>query len=231
MDLTFLTVNFIIKEITRMICQVEDGPLELVPRQGPLILVCNHINFLEVPLMFTHLQPRPLTGYAKAEAWDNQAIGWLFNKWEAIPIRRGEADMEALRQGLLVLEQGKILTITPEGTRTGDGRLQRGHPGVSLLALRSGAPLLPLVYFGHENYAQNLKKLRRSGFHINVGKPFRLSALDEKVTSDVRQQMADEIMYQLAALLPEKYRGEYSDLTKATTRYLVFENPVPPSLS
>jgi 1-acyl-sn-glycerol-3-phosphate acyltransferase len=181
--------------------------------------------------MYTHLQPRPLTGYAKAEAWDNQAIGWLFNKWEAIPIRRGEADMEALRQGLLVLEQGKILTITPEGTRTGDGRLQRGHPGVSLLALRSGAPLLPLVYFGHENYAQNLKKLRRSGFHINVGKPFRLSALDEKVTSDVRQQMADEIMYQLAALLPEKYRGEYSDLTKATTKYLVFENPVPPSLS
>ena len=108
--------------------------------------------------MFTHLQPRPLTGYAKAEAWDNQAISWLFDTWEAIPIRRGEADMEALRQGLRVLEQGKILTITPEGTRTGDGKLRRGHPGVSLLALHSGAPLLPLVYYGHENYVQNLKK-------------------------------------------------------------------------
>jgi 1-acyl-sn-glycerol-3-phosphate acyltransferase len=224
MNLTFHIINFFIKGVTRLICQVDAEQLAQVPKKGPLILVCNHVNFVEVPLMFTHLQPRPLTGYAKAESWDNAAMGWLLNLWEAIPIRRGEADTEALRQGLKVLEEGKILTITPEGTRTGNGCLQRGHPGVVLLALRSGAPLLPLVYFGHENYEQNLKKLRRSEFHIKVGKLFRLTLPDGKVKNEVRQEIADEIMYQLASLLPDKYRGVYADLSKATTKYLVFED-------
>jgi 1-acyl-sn-glycerol-3-phosphate acyltransferase len=224
MSLTFHIVNFFVKGVTRLICRVDADQLAQVPKKGPLILVCNHVNFIEVPLMFTHLQPRPVTGFAKAEAWDNPAVGWLFNTWEAIPIRRGEADTEALRQGLRVLEEGKILTITPEGTRTGNGCLQRGHPGVVLLALRSGAPLLPAVYYGHENYEQNLKKLRRSEFHVNVGKPFRLTAPDGKVKNEVRQKMADEIMYQLASLLPEMYRGIYADLSKATTKYLVFDD-------
>jgi len=224
MSLTFHIVNFFVKGVTRLICQVDADQLAQVPKKGPLILVCNHVNFVEVPLMFTHLQPRPVTGFAKAEAWDNPTIGWLFNTWEAIPIRRGEADTEALRQGLRILEEGKILTITPEGTRTGNGCLQRGHPGVVLLALRSGAPLLPLAYYGHENYEQNLKKLRRSEFHVNVGKSFKLTAPEGKVKNEVRQEMADEIMYQLASLLPEMYRGVYADLSKAATKYLVFES-------
>ncbi len=224
MNLTFRTVNFVVKGFMRLICQIEAEQLAQIPKKGPLILVCNHVNFVEVPLMFTHLQPRPVTGFAKAKSWDNPMIGWLFNTWEAIPIRRGEADTEALRQGLRVLEEGKILTITPEGTRTGNGCLQRGHPGVVLLALRSGAPLLPLVYYGHENYEQNLKKLRRTAFHVNVGKSFRLTVPDGKVKNEARQEMADEIMYQLAYLLPEMYRGVYADLSKATTKYLVFED-------
>ncbi len=224
MSLTFHTVNFVVKGFMKLICQIEAEQLAQVPKNGPLILVCNHVNFVEVPLMFTHLQPRPVIGYAKAESWDNPVIGWLFNTWEAIPIRRGEADTEALRQGLRVLEKGKILTITPEGTRTGNGCLQRGHPGVVFLALRSGAPLLPAIYYGHENYGQNLRKLRRTEFHVKVGKSFRLNVPDGKVKNEVRQEMADEIMYQLASLLPEMYRGVYADLSKATTKYLVFDD-------
>jgi len=222
MSLKFRIVNQIVKSITRLMCKVEDEQLANVPYVGPLILVCNHINFVEVPLIFTHLQPRPVIGYAKAESWDNPMLGWLFTLWEGIPIHRGEADTTAIRQGLKVLEKGKILTITPEGTRTGSGRLQRGRPGVVLLALHSGAPLLPLVYYGHENYQQSLKHLRRAKFHIAVGKPFRLAFPSQKIKSAVRQQMTDEIMYQLASLLPETYRGEYADLSKATTQYLVF---------
>jgi 1-acyl-sn-glycerol-3-phosphate acyltransferase len=224
MSLTFRTVNFVVKGFMRLICQVDAEQLAQIPKKGPLILVCNHVNFVEVPLMFTHLQPRPVIGYAKAESWNNPVIGWLFNTWKAIPIRRGEADTEALRQGLRVLEEGKILTITPEGTRTGNGCLQRGHPGVVFLALRSGAPLLPAIYYGHEDYGKNLKKLRRSEFHVKVGKSFRLTVPDGKGKNEVRQEMADEIMYQLASLLPEMYRGVYADLSKATTNYLVFED-------
>lgn len=222
MSLKFRVVNRIIKSVTRLICKVEDDQLVKVPHQGPLILVCNHINFIEVPLMFTHLQPRPVIGYSKAESWDNPVMGWLFTLWEGIPLHRGEADISAIRQGLKVLEQGKILVITPEGTRNGDGRLRRGHAGVVMLALRSGAPMLPLVYYGHEKYKQDFRKLKRPGFHIAVGRPFRLAEPDQNITADIRQQMTDEIMYQLAALLPESYRGEYADLSKATTQYLVF---------
>ena len=224
MRLTFHAVNFFVKGLTRLICRVDDEQLMKVPNTGPFILVCNHVNFVEVPLMFTHLQPRRVTGFSKVESWNNPAMAWLMNLWGAIPIRRGEADTEALRQGLKVLEEGKILTITPEGTRTGTGILQRGHPGVVVVALRSGVPLQPLVYYGHENYSQNLKKLHRTEFHIKVGNPFRLRIPDGKLQSEIRQEIADEIMYQLASLLPEMYRGVYADLSKATTKHLIFED-------
>jgi 1-acyl-sn-glycerol-3-phosphate acyltransferase len=215
-------VNTTIKGLTRAICRVDDSQLVRVPEQGPLIVVGNHVNFLEVPLLFTHLQPRPVTGFAKAETWHNPAMAVLFDLWGAIPLRRGEADVEALRRGLEALEKGQILAVAPEGTRSGDGRLQKGHPGVVLLALRSKAPLLPMVYSGGENLRPNLTRLRRTDFHIAVGSPFRLEAGGGRVTREMRQAMTDEIMYQLAALLPPAYRGYYADLPSATETYLRF---------
>lgn len=215
-------VNTTLKGLTRAICRVDDSQLVHVPEQGPLIIVGNHVNFLEVPLLFTHLQPRPVTGFAKAETWDNPAMAVLFDLWGAIPLRRGEADVEALRRGLEALGKGQILAVAPEGTRSGDGRLGRGHPGVVLLALRSGAPLLPVVYHGGESLRRNLASLKRTDFHIAVGSPFRLEAGGGRVTREMRQAMTDEIMYQLAALLPPDYRGCYADLASASEAYLRF---------
>jgi 1-acyl-sn-glycerol-3-phosphate acyltransferase len=94
-----------------------------------------------------------------------------------------------------------------------------------MLALLSGAPLLPLVHYGHENYRQDLRSLRRSDFHVVVGHPFSLEKHGEKATSEVRQKMVDEIMYQMAALLPPAYRGAYFDLSLATENYLHFTPP------
>jgi 1-acyl-sn-glycerol-3-phosphate acyltransferase len=188
-------------------------------------MVSNHINFLEMPVLYTRLMPRPISVLAKAETWDNPAIGWLFDTLggsDAIPVRRGEADMEALRQALAALAAGQILCLAPEGTRSGHGRLQRGQPGVVMLALHSGAPILPLVYFGGERFRHNLKRLRRTDFHIRVGQPFYLEAGGRRVTREMRQQMADEIMCQMAALLPAEYRGVYADLGAATETYLRF---------
>lgn len=222
LTLTQRVVNIILKGITRILCRVDDAQLKRVPTQGPLILVANHINFLEVPLVITHLMPRKLTGFAKAETWENPVMGWLFSIWKAIPLRRGEADMDAIHRALEVLAEGYILGIAPEGTRSGHGRLQRGHPGIVMLALRSGAPLMPIGYYGGESIKTNLSKLRRTDFHITVGQPFYLNTGGVKVTHTVRQQMVDEIMYQLAAILPPYYRGVYSNLEEATTRYLRF---------
>ena len=220
--LTERVTNVFVRGITTALCRVDYDQLERIPSQGPLIIVTNHINFLEAPVIYTRLPNRPVTAFAKVESWDSAFIGWLFDLWGIIPIKRGVADKAALKRGLQELKEGVILTIAPEGTRSRDGRLGRGFPGVVMMALLSDAPLLPVASYGHENYKQNIRKLHRSDFHILVGEPFKLKKGVEKVTSEVRQNMTDEIMYQLAALLPPAYRGEYADLSKATDHYLDF---------
>jgi 1-acyl-sn-glycerol-3-phosphate acyltransferase len=223
MSLAFKASTYGIKGLTRLGCKIDDRALQKIAPHGPLIVVSNHISFLEVPVIFTHLQPRPVTGFAKAESWDNPLYRVLFNIWGAIPIKRGEADLTAMRKGIEALQAGKILGISPEGTRSLDGRLRKGHPGVVTLALNSGAPLQPLVYFGQEALNQNLRRLRRTDFHIRVGEPFYLDLRGGKPTKEIRQKMVDEIMFQIAALLPPPYRGEYSDLDAATQKYLRFK--------
>ncbi len=222
MTLQRTIVDGTLRRVTRAICRVHDAELGRVPARGPLILVANHINFLEVPLMVSHLSPRPVTGFAKAETWDNPAMAWLFDLWAAIPLRRGEPDLVAMRRALQVLGAGHILAVAPEGTRSGSGRLGRGHPGVVMLAQRSGAPLLPLGYYGGENIRQNLSRLRRTDFHIVVGNPFFVEFPAGRLDRRLRQEITDEIMYQLAALLPPPYRGDYTDLALATEENLRF---------
>ncbi|MBL7065230.1 MAG: 1-acyl-sn-glycerol-3-phosphate acyltransferase [Anaerolineae bacterium] len=220
---TYRIVTSSIKGLIRILCRVDDAQLAQVPERGPLIIIVNHVNFLEAPVLYTHLQPRPVTGFVKAENLDNPILGpLLFTLWGGIPIQRGEADMTAFRLALQALEDGQILAVAPEGTRSGHGRLQRGLPGVAFLALRSGAPLLPLACHGGELFWSNLSRLRRTDFHIVVGQPFYLDAGGVKVTRQVRRRMTDEIMYQMAALLPLAYRGVYSDLAEATETHLRF---------
>jgi len=222
--------NRVIKGITVLLSRVDAPHLDRVPTEGPLILVTNHVNFLEAPIIYTRLAPRPVTGYSKIESWDNNFIGWLFDVWGIIPIRRGEADKKAIKAGLKALKGGYILTIAPEGTRSREGTLKRGHPGVVFLALLSGAPMLPLAHYGHQNYKDDFRKLRRTPFSAAVGHPFRLKKGDKKITSEIRQDIADEIMYQIAALLPPSHRGEYSNLSKATENYLEFTPPAKSNL-
>jgi 1-acyl-sn-glycerol-3-phosphate acyltransferase len=228
MSLRFWTVNSTIKGLTRALCRIDDRDLARVPACGPLILVCNHVNFLDAPIVYTHLLPRPLTGFAKSETWDSHLLGSLFNLWGAISLRRGEADIDAIRMGLRALGQGKIVAITPEGTRSGHGRLARGHPGVVTLALHSSAPMLPLVGYGQEVLRNNMRRLKRTDIHIRVGQLFvvnREAISETKITHSIRQAIADEIMYQLAALLPPQYRGDYADLASASTHYLQVSYP------
>ena len=210
--------------LIRILCEVDDEQVAKVPMRGPLILIANHVNFLEAPVLHCRLRPRRVIGLAKAEAWESRLLGWLFDQWGAIPIRRGVSDLAALRRALAVLGDGGILAVAPEGTRSHDGRLQRGRSGVVTLALRSNAPLLPVVFHGGEAFGKNVRRLRRTPFHIIVGEPFRIDASGERITRQVRQEIADEIMYGLAGLLPAAYRGVYSDVSaaRATRHHLRF---------
>jgi 1-acyl-sn-glycerol-3-phosphate acyltransferase len=227
---TATIVNFILKWIIRFFVKVEDGQLGSIPPEGPLIVVANHINFLEVPLMISHLFPRQVTGWAKAETWKNPFFAWLFNIYQAIPIRRGESDMAALSKAVEALKNRMILAVSPEGTRSYIGELQQGKPGVVLLSMRSGSPIQPVAYYGSELVWKKLLRFQRSHFYINVGHPFLIDTHGEALSRDVRQEITDEIMYQIAALLPPDYRGVYRDMSQARETYLCFEPGVESNL-
>jgi len=224
MTLAHSTVVAAFKGLTNLVCRIDDEQLKKVPDRGPLIIVANHVNMLEIPLIYARLLPRPVTALVRADRWESAGYRWLLNVCGAIPLRRGEADLTAVRRTIDRLKEGDIVIIAPEGTRSGHGRLQKAHPGVVLLALHSGAPVLPLVHFGSEHYGDRLRRLRRAEFHIRVGRPFNLDPGGRQVTRQVRRQMVDEIMYQMAALLPPAYRGVYSNLGAATEQYLAFQD-------
>lgn len=208
--------------VTGSIFRVHAGQISQVPAQGPLILVMNHVNMWEVPLIYAQLQPRRVHGMVLADRWKNPVLGWGLNVCGAIPLERGGSNLDSLKRGLELLKTGEMLLIMPEGTRSGHGRLQVGHPGVLPLALRSGAPVLPLVTHGGAAYQANLKKLRRTDFWISVGKPFRLKAPGAGLDSASRKKMVNEIMWQMAAALPAEYRGIYANLDQATQDAIEF---------
>jgi 1-acyl-sn-glycerol-3-phosphate acyltransferase len=213
-------INFVIRVYTCITCRIDAPDLQKVPMQGPLIAISNHTGQIEVPLIFAHLQPRHLTGWAKVESWDNKFLNWVFGVWGMIPVRRGEADMNALKAALRALEKGLIFGIAPEGTRNYNGKLKRALPGAVTVALHSGAPIIPIAHWGGEDLMKNLKRFKRTDFHIRVGELFRLNVEGVKVTGEIRQQIVDEMMVQIAKLMPEEYRGEYADQSKWTEKYI-----------
>jgi 1-acyl-sn-glycerol-3-phosphate acyltransferase len=222
MTLTRSIVCWFIRGFTDLACRIDHAELAKLPSNGPYILASNHIGSLEVPLLYAHLQPRRMFGLAKIETWDNKFMGWLFNIFEAIPIRRGEADLDAIRKSIEVLKEGNFLVVAPEGTRSRHGRLIRAQPGVVVLAVRSGAPILPMVHWGSEEFGEKVKKFRRTDFRVQVGRPFTIDTRGEKMSGELRQKIVDEIMFQLAVLMPPEYRGEYSNLEMASQKYIQF---------
>ena len=224
-------INHAVKALTESVCDIETAPLKKIPADGPLILVANHINMVEVPIFFTQLMDRPLTGFSKVENWRHPLIKHIFNMWGLIPLNREKIDLTGLRKGLQALDDGKILVISPEGTRSHDGNLQLGRPGMVLIALHSGAPMIPIAHYGVERVFSNLPRLKRTDFHIRVGDPFYVDAGGARVHSAERRQITDEIMYQLAAMLPPSYRGAYANLDAATEEFLRFDPPAQSSLT
>jgi 1-acyl-sn-glycerol-3-phosphate acyltransferase len=207
-------VAFFVKLGTSIMCRIDAPDIHKVPMRGPVIGYSNHSGMIEVAVMFALLQPRRITGWAKIELWDNFFLKWVFTLWGIIPIKRGEADTTALRKAVQALEAGYIFGLAPEGTRNVTGRLIRAHPGAVMLALHSGAPLVPIAHWGGENFIKNLKRLRRTDFHVRIGDPICLKLEGARVTKEMRQQIVDEMMYRLAGLLPPEYRGEYEKVTE-----------------
>jgi 1-acyl-sn-glycerol-3-phosphate acyltransferase len=205
--------------------------LEHVPAEGAAILMINHIAFID-PIAVLHVIPRNIVPMAKVEALDYPIVGIFPRLWEVIPVRREEADRRAIQQATDVLRAGQIILIAPEATRS--SQLQRGKEGVAFLGLRSGVPIIPVAIDGSPGFP-TIRYSRRwygEGVHIRFGRPFRFRPDPLRhATGDINRgdinrgdtnrraqlrQMTDEAMYILAAMLPEKRRGVYNDLTQAT---------------
>ncbi len=185
---------------------------EHVPMEGPLILASNHLNNADPPMIALAV-PRLPTYMAKREMIRWPILGPAFRIFGAFPVRRGKADLAALRMASDVLAEGKMLVMFPEGTRSRTGGLGEGHPGTAIIALRTGAPILPVAVTGSEAITWPwifLKPLSIRRIRIVIGEPFRLPPV-ERVTSEAAAQATGVIMRHIAALLPPEYRGAYAD--------------------
>jgi 1-acyl-sn-glycerol-3-phosphate acyltransferase len=205
-----------------LLLRLEVEGVDNVPRAGPVILMINHINFLD-PFVIVASMPRQVTAMSKLENFSIPFWGLVFKLYGAIPVRRGEVDRRALRQALEVLKRGDtMLLIAPEGTRSPNRALQKAHSGLSFIGHRSKASIVPVAITGTARFSRNIKRLKRTPAHVKVGKPFQFRVQARRMERQLMSTMTNEAMYQLAALLPPDYRGVYSDLEQATEDFIEF---------
>ena len=191
--------------------------LENVPRHGPAILASNHLNLADPPLIVS-LVRRRLIFMAKLELWSTPVIGWLYGLGGCIPVRRFEGDVRALRRAEKVLRQGHVLVMFPEGTRSRRPGLGKGHPGTAVIALRSGVPIVPIGVSGTETVSLPGVFLRRTRVRIAFGQPFTLPR-GQRLTTELAEESTERIMKEIAALLPEAYRGTYAGVATRTKQH------------
>jgi len=201
----------------RLIAKIEVQGVENLPAQGAFIIASNHIGILDI-LMFFYVSDRLDMFIPVAEKWGKVWLFRLLGKYlNFVFIDRFNPDLKALRHMLRLMEEGKALVIAPEGTRSHSGTMVPGKPGVAYLAAKSGFPVIPVAITGTEDrvmYA-SLRRLRRFHVTLRLGKAFTLPPLPPKDKEAALQANLKQIMCQIAALLPEQYRGVYADCGKA----------------
>lgn len=193
-----------------------EGAIEEIPRDGPVILAANHASNLDAVVIGSWLIPklgRRIHWLGKKELFAWPLVGWAAANGGVHPVDRGAADVEAFRLAQRILDQGHILFVFPEGTRSPDGALQEARDGIAVLALRTGAPIVPLGISGSNRVWPKGQKLPHPGGHvtIRVGTPFRPADLlppdtDRRTAKGLVTTM---IMERIAALLPRAQRGVY----------------------
>lgn len=216
-------VNALIRVLLRLLCRVDSDALARIPLHGPAILVTNHTTNLEGPVYYVLLGPRQRTALGKQELWSNPLTRFIMLLWGIIPLNRRGADRRAMARARAALNRGMFLGVAPEGTRSMSGQLQRGRPGAAMIATAARVPVIPMVQWGIQNVPRNLRRLRRTRLHFRVGRSFYLRAGGpEGPSRSELRQMADEIMFQLAVLMPEELRGYYRDMSRMTTQFIEY---------
>ncbi|MEZ0241146.1 MAG: (d)CMP kinase, partial [Chloroflexota bacterium] len=232
--------SVIFRGIARAIVRIRvEGDFSAIPRTGPLIVAGNHASSADPVLIGAFLQKtlgRPLNWLGKRELVELPVIGWFMRRVPIHPVDRATADLEAFRVAMKILESGNILAVFPEGTRSENGLLQEAKDGVAVLALRSGAPVLPVAVGDSDYLWPKHSRLPRLGKRVTVryGRPFRVAeelpldsvGMDRRAAKEAATAL---IMARIAELLPERQRGVYGAPSDAQSgrSQAVSEEPAP----
>jgi len=180
---------------------------ENIPADGPVLVVANHLNLTDPPLLGVSLERKAIF-MAKEELFRSPLSAYFVGSFGAFPVHRGKLDRKALRQSQQVLTDGLALVMFPEATRSKSARLQPAYPGSALIAMRSGVPVLPVGISGTERIKGLGWILRRPRITVNIGRPFYLPASSRLTRAELAEN-TNLIMERIAELLPPQYRGVY----------------------
>jgi len=193
-----------------------EGAIDQIPREGPVIVASNHASNLDPILIASSVMPRlgrRLQWLGKKELFTWPILGWVATNGGVHPVDRSTADVEAFRLAKRILDEGHLLLVFPEGTRSHDGALQQARDGVAVLALRTGSPIVPVGISGSYGVWPRGQKLPHPGGRVTlrVGAPFRLAdelppGTDRKAAKGLA---TDLIMRRIAALMQPSQRGRY----------------------
>jgi 1-acyl-sn-glycerol-3-phosphate acyltransferase len=212
------TVAFGARLISRTVTRVRvEGDLSAIPREGPVILAANHISNADPVVVGAWLTPalgRRIHWLGKKEMFDWPVVGWMARNGGVLPVDRGAADVDAFRMASRVLEAGQVLMVFPEGTRSPTGELQPPKDGLAMLALRTGATIVPIGISNTDRVWPKGRKIPHPGGHatMRVGEPFKIADLlppgtDRKSAKSLATTL---IMRRIAALLDPRHRGPYA---------------------
>jgi 1-acyl-sn-glycerol-3-phosphate acyltransferase len=194
--------------ITRLLVKVTIVGYEYFPREGPMLLVTNHLGDAD-GIVGLAITKAPFDVMGKIELYDFPILGKLMEWYGTIWIHRGRPDRRALKAVLDGLAEGRMVAIAPEGRESLSGGLEEGTDGASYIALKADVPILPLVLTGTENWRiyGSLKKIRRTQVTAKAGSPFRLEKTGNR-RADI-EVGTQTIMKTLAQMLPPEYQGVY----------------------
>jgi 1-acyl-sn-glycerol-3-phosphate acyltransferase len=207
--------RFISRAFTRV--RIE-GDTDAIPRDGPVILASNHISNADAVLIGSFLTPRlgrRIHWLGKKEMFEWPVVGWMARNGGIIPVDRDAADVEAFRVARRILEAGHVLMVFPEGTRSPTGELQVPKDGLSMLALRTDATIVPIGVSNTDRVWPRGQAIPMPGKHatMRIGEPFKVGELlpldlDRKAAKGLATTL---IMRRIAALLDPRHRGSYGE--------------------
>ena len=171
-----------------------------IPREGGVLLISNHVSFLD-PVIIGSAANREIHFMARSTAFDIPGLGKLISIYNAYPVNRGAPDLGALRRTISLLQDGNVVLMFPEGTRSVDGTLGKARDGACFIAHRAGVPTIPVFHSGAERVLpRNSKRLRRSKLRVIFGEPLELTAAEFETRREMYQHMGNQMMEAIADL-------------------------------